>query len=89
MYDVLTSKLLAIPKLLTLNEDSRFKFSSYYFLYMFFLRCPISPKAIHNNTGNFSHKCSEPLNVHQSNLAVLVFSAYFIILAVCCRLFCS
>ena len=29
-------------------------------------------KAIHNNTGSFCHKCSEPLNVHQSNLALLV-----------------
>ena len=29
-------------------------------------------KAIHNNTRSFSHKCSEPLNVHQSNLALLV-----------------
>ena len=29
-------------------------------------------KAIHNNTKSFCHKCSEPLNVHQSNLALLV-----------------
>ena len=29
-------------------------------------------KAIHNNTRSFCHKCSEPLNVHQSNLALLV-----------------
>ena len=29
-------------------------------------------KAIHNNTGSFCHKCSEPLNVHQSNFALLV-----------------
>ena len=29
-------------------------------------------KAIDNNTRSFCHKCSEPLNVHQSNLALLV-----------------
>ena len=75
VYNVLTSKYIDDSwNLLTLNEDSKFQlfFFNYYFLLMFFLRCPMSPKAIHNNTGSFCHKCSEPLNVRQWNLALWV-----------------
>ena len=59
------------------------------FLLLFFVHVfskVSNAKAIHNNTGSFCHKCSEPLNVHQSKLALLVyvFSACFIIS--CCLL---
>ena len=47
-------------------------------------------KAIHKITGSFCHKCSEPLNVHQSNLALLVCSLcifYYFVLSVANVLF--
>ena len=65
---------------------------SYYILFFvhvfLYIKCLISPKAIHNNTGNFCHKSSEPLNVHQSNLALLVsifcmFYYFLLSVAVC------
>ena len=45
------------------------------FLLLFFVHVfskVSNAKAIHSNAGSFCHKCSEPLNVHQSNLALLV-----------------
>ena len=65
------------------------------FLLLFFVHVfskVSNAKAIHNNTGSFCHKCSEPLNVHQSNLALLVCILcmfYYFLLSVAIVLFMS
>ena len=65
------------------------------FLLLFFVHVfskVSNAKAIHNNTGSFCHKCSEPLNVHQSNLALLVSILcmfYYFLLSVAIVLFMS
>ena len=65
------------------------------FLLLFFVHVfskVSNAKAIHNNTGSFCHKCSEPLNVHQSNLALLICILcmfYYFLLSVAIVLFTS